>query len=96
MMQLKQLDLFFSDELPHIDDADKALMLSIINAPIGKNITWEDDDCWAESFCGQSRNNHYCYSDCGVCSKLNSLLGEKYNLDFKPSEEEIEFTVNKG
>lgn len=87
---------FFSDELPHIDDADKALMLSVINTPIGKNITWEDDDCWAESFCGQSRNNHYCYSDCGVCSKLNSLLGEKYNLDFKPSEEEIEFTVNKG
>ena len=81
---------FFSEELPQFDDADKALMLSITNTPIGEKITWEDDDCWAESFCGQSRNNHYCYNDCGVCAKLNSLLGEKYHIDFRPSEKEIE------
>lgn len=27
-------------------------MLSITNTPIGEKITWEDDDCWAESFVG--------------------------------------------
>ena len=86
---------FFSEELPQFDDADKALMLSITNTPIGEKITWEDDDCWAESFCGQSRDNHYCYNDCGVCAKLNSLLGEKYHIDFRPSEKEIE-AINKG
>ena len=47
---------FFSEELPQFDDADKALMLSITNTPIGEKITWEDDDCWAESFCGELLN----------------------------------------
>ena len=32
---------FFSEELPQFDDADKALMLSITNTPIGEKITWK-------------------------------------------------------
>ena len=72
------------------DENDKNTILSIIRSKRKYEITWEDDDCWSESFYGSSRDSIDNIGDMDICSVLNELFSEKYKLEFKPTPKDKE------
>lgn len=79
---------YVSEPITGFEENDLQKLFSIVRFHAGSKITWEDDDCWAESFWGTQRD-YYEYEDLSVCSKLNELFSEKYQVLFKSSEQKL-------
>jgi hypothetical protein len=70
------------------EEKDKEIIRDIISSKRKYEVTWEDDDCWAESFNGaRSRDSVSNIGDLGICPILNELFSSKYRVLFKPTPE---------